>query len=175
MIVCPVCEHQQPQGAECEVCGKKILHGAAAIPQVPPIEGLEATRHAEVDAGEERLAGIELTRHDAIGEVAPDVTPGMEETRAAPVDVTVAPVPDVERTAEAIPGDARTAPPAFVVCRYCRTTAMPGERLCARCGMRLPAFEAAAAPEVAEGLVRYCGCGAKVEGSRCRSCGARLA
>lgn len=175
MIVCPVCENRQAQGAECEVCGKKILQGPAAIPFVPPIEGLEPTRHADVDAGSERVAEIERTRYDEIGEVAPETTPGLEETRAAPVDVEVAPAPDVERTAEGIPGDAPTALPAFVVCRYCRTTAMPGERICARCGMRLPTLGAGPAGDAPDETQRLCSCGAMVRGDRCSSCGARLA
>lgn len=175
MIVCPVCEHQQPQGAECVVCGKKILQGPAAVPVVPPMEGLEPTRHPDVDAGSEPVAGIERTRHAEAGQVTTETTPGLEETRAAPVDVEVVPTPDVERTVQGIPGDAKTALPVFAVCRYCRTTAMPGERICARCGMRLPVVEPAAPTEAAEAAGRTCSCGAVVRGDRCSSCGARVA
>ncbi len=172
MIVCPVCEHRQEQGAECEVCGKKLLHGAAAVPYVPPVEGLEPTGHGAVDAGSERMGDLVATRFGDVGEVAFDSTPGIELTRAAPVDVSVEPIADVERTAPGIPGDAPTALPAFVVCRYCRTPGMPGERICSRCGMRL-AIVAAGAEAASED--RTCSCGAKVRGGRCGNCGARLA
>lgn len=173
MIVCPVCEHRQEQGAECGVCGKKLLHGAAAVPYVPLVEGLEPTGHGAVDAGSERMGEIEATRFGDVGEVAFDSTPGIEETRAAPVDVSVEPIADVERTTAGIPGDAPTALPAFVVCRYCRTQGMPGERICSRCGMRLPFVESAAAAGGPEAEDRTCSCGAKVRGGRCGNCGAR--
>jgi hypothetical protein len=169
MIVCPVCEHAQVQGAECDVCGKKLLHGAAAIPFVPPVEGLEPTRHADVDAGADTLEGIELTGH-APADAPYDAAPDIEAGRAAPVDVAAEALPDLERTASEIPGDTETALPAFVTCRYCRTPALPGERLCGRCGMRLPVF--GSAPEEAVPS-RRCSCGATVTGTLCPACGAR--
>ena len=100
----------------------------------------------------------------------------LEPTRAAPVDVDAPPVPDLERTDQGVPDDAPTALPALVACRYCRTPAMPGERICSRCGMRLPAdgraSPAAAGPAAAE---RRCGCGALAgEGARCPGCGGRV-
>ncbi len=170
MIVCPVCEHPQPQGAECDVCGKKLLHGAAAIPFVPPVEGFEPTRLADVDADAEKLPGLDPTGY-APAEAVHDPAPDIEDGRAAPVDVAVEPVPDVERTAAEIPGDTATAVPAFATCRYCRTPALPGERVCGRCGMRLPVYESA--PEGAAAPPRRCSCGAVVTGSLCPSCGAR--
>ena len=90
------------------------------------------------------------------------------------MDVEVSPTPDLERTAAALPGDARTELPLFATCRYCRTPAMPGERICARCGMRLPVV-APATPEVSRPL-RHCSCGTAVraDASLCPSCGARL-
>lgn len=171
MIVCPVCEHAQPQGAECEVCGKRLLRGAAAIPAVAPVEGLEPTHHAAVAPGVERVAELEPTHHRAEGEPLHDPTPGVERTGAAPVDVDVDPVPDIERIAPEDGGDAPTGVPAIVTCRYCRTAAAPGERVCSRCGMRLPSF-APARDERAQ-ATRLCSCGTPVSGSLCRSCGAR--
>jgi hypothetical protein len=173
MIVCPVCEHAQAQGAECDVCGKKLLHGAAAIPLVPPVEGLEPTRHADVDAPEERLGELEPTLHAAGADAPLELVPGVEETRAAPVDVAVETTPDVERIGDEIPADAPTEVPLLVTCRYCRTQATAGDRVCGRCGMRLPVFEAGPAPE--EAPVRRCSCGAAVRGSLCPACGARPA
>jgi hypothetical protein len=172
MIVCPVCEHPQPEGAECEVCGKKLVSGPAAVPFVPPVEGLEPTLHAPVDAAGIALAELEPTRQrrvEARAEQAPDLDLG----RAAPVDVADDPVPGLERTGDDAPQDAPTAVPAAPTCRYCRTPAKPGERVCGRCGMRLPIFGERA--EQAEPLTRQCGCGLVVlTGGMCPNCGARL-
>lgn len=178
MIVCPVCEHQQPQGAECDVCGKRLVPGVSeADLGIPQVEGLEPTLRAPVDAPAERVAELEPTRQDS-GAVAfaPDPTPDLEATRAAPVDVEVDPTPDVERITSETSGDAPTALPAFATCRYCRTPAMPGERICGRCGMRLPVVsEGAGAAEAAEALP-ICTCGAPIRpgASLCPACGARL-
>ncbi len=172
MIVCPVCEHAQPQGVECDVCGKRLVQGATAIPFVPPVDGLEPTRHADVDAGEDRLGEIDPTRHAPVDPPA-DPAPDIEPTRAPPVDVDVEPAPDVERIQGEIPGDGPTPLPAFVTCRYCRTPALPDERVCGRCGMRLPIADAARDSDAAPS--HLCGCGATVRGDRCPSCGSRRA
>ncbi len=172
MIVCPVCEHPQDQGAECEVCGKRLAHGpTAADLAIPPVDGLEPTLHApSVAAAEDRIAELEPTRHAAAVDL-PDVMPDFEATRAAPVDVDVESTPDLEPTSEGIPGDAPTALPPIAVCRYCRTPAMPEERICSRCGMRLPLLGVAAAE--APAAVRICSCGTAIRGSLCPTCGAR--
>jgi hypothetical protein len=180
MIVCPVCEHQQAQGAECEVCGKRLVAGVSAADlAIPAVEGLEPTLHAPAGAGGggELVAELEPTLHDPAAARAPvpaDPTPDMEATRTAPVDVAVELTPDLERTAAQLPDDAPTALPAFATCRYCRTPAMPGERLCSRCGMRLPVVAGASGP-AAVAPVAICSCGMVLrEGaSLCPSCGAR--
>ncbi len=168
MIVCPVCEHAQAQGAECEVCGKELASGAAAIPPVPAVEGLEHTHHGAVSVPPERLAALEPTLHPESAFV-PESVPDLDTGRAAPVDVDAPSVPDIERTAA--PDDGPTALPAIVVCRYCRTPAAFGERICARCGMRLPVMEEAAAEVPAEPLL--CSCGTPKRGASCPNCGAR--
>jgi hypothetical protein len=177
MIVCPVCEHQQVQGAECEVCGKRLVAGVSAADlAIPAVEGLEPTLHAPIDAPPEAVVELEPTLHAPTAAGADDVTPDLEATAAAPVDVEVSPTPDVERTATEIPGDLPTVLPAFVTCRYCRTPAMPGERICTRCGMRLPVVTQGA-PAAGEAAVqRICSCGAVVSqaASLCPVCGARL-
>jgi hypothetical protein len=171
MSVCPVCEHAQPQGAECEVCGKRLVDGSAGVADVPPVAGLEPTLHdAVLAAAAAAIPELEPTGHAAV-EARVDPTPGIEQTRVAPVDVDVAPAPDIERADAGFPGDAPTAVPAFVVCRYCRTTAMPGERICSRCGMRLPTFDAAGPEAAPEG--RRCGCGTFVTQALCPVCGGR--
>lgn len=177
MLTCPVCEHAQAQGAECEVCGKKLLHGPAAIPQVPAIEGFEPTHHSDADSGVAEAAAaafpdLEPTAQ-AVGADAPaDPAPDVDRGRADPVDVAAEPVPDLERVGDGIPDDPRTAVPPVVTCRYCRTPALAGERVCARCGMRLPVFDAGAPEE--DPLARRCGCGTAVTGPLCPTCGARM-
>jgi hypothetical protein len=179
MIVCPVCEHQQSEGSECEVCGKRLAAGVSAADlAIPAVEGLEPTRHGPAEAPADAVPELEPTLHaPATAAPAADLTPGLEATAAAPVDVDVEPAPDVERTAEVIPDDLPTILPAFPTCRYCRTPAMPGERICSRCGMRLPVVsEAPVGAPGAEEADRICTCGTAVRpgASLCPSCGARL-
>ncbi len=175
MIVCPVCEHAQERGAECEVCGKALLvRGAAAIPEVAPVEGLEPTGHAAVDAIEETVPELEPTLHRPVDVDAPPV-PDVEPTRTGPVDVVADTVPDLERTQADLPDDGPTPLPLTVTCRYCRTPAMPGERICGRCGMRLPALPGAAPPAAPLAEARRCtDCGAIAPGARCPACGSRV-
>ncbi len=176
MIVCPVCEHPQAQGANCDVCGKRLVAGlSAADLAIPPVDGLEPTLHMPADALEERMPDLEPTIRGAGGGFVDDPTPDLEATASAPVDVDAPPVPDLERTDQEIPGDAPTAIPEVVVCRYCRTPAAPGERLCARCGVRLPLVAAAPLGDDPAQL-RVCSCGTTVrpDAALCPSCGARL-
>ena len=175
MIVCPVCEHAQAAATECEVCGRALGTASPAPLDVPRLEGVEATRFEPAPAVPGALAELEPTAHAPAASIdlpgAFDVTP-LEPTRAAPVDVDAAPLADVEPTSQELPGDAPTALPAFAVCRYCRTPALPGERLCSRCGMRLPVV-AAAPRAAAPDAVRLCSCGVPVRGRSCPACGAR--
>jgi len=170
MIVCPVCEHPQPQGEECEVCGKRLVEGPGGIPAVAALDGLELTRQPDVDAPAESLAELEPTSLPGGGDAPPEAVP-LEQTRIDPVDVAVEPVPDVERHGDGIPEDPRTEVPLFPVCRFCRTEAMPEERVCARCGMRLPDYFGPNPDSEPQG--RRCGCGALVRGEVCPACGAR--
>ena len=180
MIVCPVCEHAQAQGAESEVCGKRLVAGVSAADlAIPAVLGLEPTRFDPADAVEDRMPDLEPTLRGADDAAfADDRTPDLEATRAAPVDVDAPPAPDIERTGEGVPDDGPTLLPEVTICRYCRTPAAPGDRLCARCGVKLPVIPLALAaggagePEQA----RICSCGATVrpDSALCPSCGARL-
>jgi hypothetical protein len=177
MIACPVCEHQQASGAECEVCGKRFAPGSVPVDVVAPMEGLETTglAPAGLDPGPiETIAELEATRAAPV-DVQEDVTPGVEATRAAPVDAPPGEaVPDLERVHAELPGDAPTALPLAPVCRYCRTPAVPGERLCSRCGMRLPVIDVATVPPGTEGLHLCTNCGTMTTRELCPACGNRL-
>ena len=156
MTTCPLCEHQQEVGDECQVCGHSLVARVEAEVLVGAIEGLEPTLLGEPGAVDEvePLPGLEPTLQAGAGEVGAD------------------PVPDLEPTAAAPSGDAPTELPLFPVCRYCRTPTGPGERICGRCGMGLPIGTAPASPAGAP--PRFCSCGTPVTRSICPACGARI-
>jgi hypothetical protein len=141
---------------------------------VARIEGLEPTAASPVDVSPEPIAELEPTRLEAGAEPAPDGAAGwIEQTRARPVEPPVEPLPDVERhRAEPIP-EGGPDPAGPVVCRYCRSPAAPGDRICGRCGMKLPVFDARRMVAELAGMVCR-DCGARGEGPRCRRCGARM-
>jgi hypothetical protein len=176
VITCPVCEQPQAEGAECLVCGRPLgaVGAAGAEPPVEPLEGLETTA-AEAGAvtGEGGpLPGLEPTRLAAGDAMAVDPMPELEATLAAPVEAPGDPVPDLEPTAAAPSSDGRTELPLFPVCRYCRTPAGPGEKLCGRCGMQLGGLVPPGAAPPGTGL-RLCSCGTPIAGPTCPACGAR--
>jgi hypothetical protein len=174
MIVCPVCEHPQETGAECEVCGKRFAPGTLPLAPVAPMEGLETTGHGPVDLGfAEMIPELEPTLAPPV-DAPEEATPDVEPTRAAPVDVDAVAIPDIERQHAAIPGDAPTALPVAPVCRYCRTPAVPGEKTCSRCGMRLPIIDAGLVAEGAGGAHQCPNCGALATRDPCPACGNRL-
>jgi hypothetical protein len=190
MIVCPVCEHTQPFSGECEVCGKALGPAGAgdaeslftvSLSNQERLDGLEPTLHAvlrpaqdERTAAPELLAELQPTAAARTGAVsaAPELLAELEPTAAARTGaVDPAPVPDLVPTAVAdLPGDGPTPQPIAVLCRYCRSPAMPGERICGHCGMRLPVAAGRPAPTAAP---RACSCGLPVSGAVCPGCGAR--
>jgi hypothetical protein len=186
MVVCPVCEHQQAFGLECEVCGKDLGDlGLLGPPPVVPvaIEGLEVTvpeRVGEVPV--ERVGELEVTSFQTGAmPVAAEAVPDLETGKAA----TIGAVP-VERLADLsvdrAPDDGvRTqAPTGAVTCRYCRNVQASG-LLCNTCGMRLPKAAATPAAPVVTGRpapearsIRCRACGAPATpGQRCSECGAQ--
>lgn len=175
MVVCPVCENQQAVGEECQVCGARLT-GPGVVPlPVEPLAGLEATRFDAVPAPPAAaLPDLEPT-HLSPAAAATAPTPDLEPTRVAPVRVPVEPLPELERTeGEPIPGDAPTARPAALLCRYCRTENPPSEIICGRCGMKLPVWEgpAAATAPVGEAVPARCpACGTFNAGEICSGCG----
>jgi len=180
MIVCPVCEHQQVAGSECEVCGRRLEEGRGTDAPVATIEGLE---HTALDAAGaaaaappgEAMPELEVTRfEEAEAPLLAEIVEDLEQTRAEPVEVAPDPTPDVERVQAGLPDDGPTLLPLVIVCRYCRTEAGPGEKICGRCGMRLSFLVAAPAGGAPTGP-RLCSCGTPVTRSRCPACGARNA
>jgi hypothetical protein len=178
MSTCPVCEHVQQSGDECEVCGRKLADAPPA-PPVAALPGLEPTLHPpEAPApAEAPLPGLEPTLFQAVPEppAEPPVA-GVEPTRSEPVgEVAVEPVPDLERhLAEPLPDVDELPRQGPVICRYCRTPAMPGDKFCGRCGMRLSRYEPVKMAAAERGDLVCRDCGSMGEGPRCRRCGARM-
>lgn len=173
MIVCPVCEHAQEAGSECQLCGRRLEEGRGTDAPVAPLPGLELTAlEAAPAAPGEAVPGLEITRFEAVeAPLLSEVVPGLEATRAEPVEVVVEATPDVERVQAGLPDDGPTLLPIVLTCRYCRAEAGPGERICGRCGMRLQL--PVAAPAAPAGGPRLCSCGTPVTRSICPACGAR--
>jgi ribosomal protein L32 len=141
MIICPVCEHQQAQGDECDNCGKKLqAPRAVAAVAVATIPELEQTHHAggRVAVDAPTIPELDHTRQQAGPDLPPQAVPDMETTRAAPIDkVTVEVVPELDTGRAADDGVRTAAPTGAVICRYCRNVQAEG-LVCDRCGMRLP-------------------------------------
>lgn len=177
MVVCPVCEHAQAGGWECEVCGRLLQappDAALAVASAPGLDGLEPTRLSEAaPVAAELVPGLEPTGAQPVERPREELIADLERTGTPPVDPPISAVPDVERVGDDVPGEEPTPYPAVVVCRYCRTEAAPDEKLCSRCGMRLPTARTAAVPPGGEAAVRFCSCGTPVRGPRCPACGAR--
>ena len=183
MIICPVCEHQQAQGDECENCGKKlaVAPAAAAAAPVARLPDLELTRVAgPAQVAVAPLPELEATRMAGPAQVAVAPVPELETTRQAQVAaVQVAPVQDLELTRAPADGQRTAAPTGAVVCRYCRNVQASG-LLCDKCGMRLPrvrATEASAKPAARKGggdpqWVRCSKCNTPTQtGRACTTCG----
>jgi len=179
MAKCPVCDHEQAFGLECDVCGKD-LGGLGALGPPPvavqPVEGLEVTIPERVgDVSVERLGELEATRAADVA-VAVQPLPDVEQNRAAPVGEV--PVERVDVTVDRVPDDGVrvAAPSGAITCRYCRNVQATGT-ICERCGMRLPVAiivpRAAGAAKPAEPVHTRCkSCGAPATaGERCGDCG----
>jgi hypothetical protein len=156
------------------VCGKPLAEHGGTAPAIAPVEGLEPTLHeADPFVLPEALPALEPTAHAPAAEL-PGSVADVEPTCTAPVRVAATSIPDLETTAATgLPDDAPTALPTTVLCRYCRSPAMPGERICGNCGMRLPVTADRGAPHQAVPELPVCGCGMPVAGPLCPVCGAR--
>lgn len=181
---CPVCDHEQAFGLECDVCGKELGGlGELGPPPVPiaPLEGLEQTspdRVGEVQV--ERIGELESTRMPDV-QVAVQAIPDVDHGRAGPVGEV--PVERVDVMVDRVPDDGvRTAlPTGAVTCRYCRNVQATGS-ICERCGMKLPVViivpqvqgVAIGRPEPVKTRCRACGAPATA-GERCGDCGHEVA
>ncbi|MEW5739044.1 MAG: hypothetical protein AB1938_08960 [Myxococcota bacterium] len=181
---CPVCDHEQAFGLECDVCGKD-LGGLGALGPPPvavaPVEGLEVTIPGRVgEVVVERLGELESTRAADV-DVAVQQLPDVEQNQAAPVGEV--PVERIELTVDRAPDDGvRVALPSGpITCRYCRNVQAAGS-ICERCGMKLPVViivpqAGAASAKSAEPVHTRCrACGAPATaGERCGDCGQLVA
>jgi len=183
MIICPVCEHQQVQGDECDNCGKKLVARPQAAVPTAPIPELEMTQVARkgLPVQAETIAELELTTLPSGPDLPQQPVPELEQTRMrAGPDLPPEHLADLD-TGRAQDDGARTVVPQdVVVCRYCRTPNPPTNAMCDRCGMRLQKLSAAApraeASQLEEGWVLCRDCGTPTEkGKSCRACGARAA
>ena len=134
-----MCEHQQAQGDECEVCGKKLTAAAPVVVAVATLPELEQTQLAGGRAPVQAAAipDLELTRQQPARDVAVQPVPELDTGRSSAGDVAVAPMADMDTGRAASDGTRTAAPSGAVVCRYCRNVQATGA-VCERCGMRLP-------------------------------------
>lgn len=182
MIVCPVCEHSQQNGFECDVCGRDLssLAGLGGLapppPKITPAAELEVSRYeAPQDIPVPRPSGLETNSFEQVAATGA-MADGLElshfsAVEAAPVerlgDLALDRAPAIGKPTPAVTGD--------VACRYCRHV-QRGGAICERCGMKLPrALRALAAEIPVEDWIRCTECGSKSPpGGRCRECGREM-
>lgn len=177
MIVCPVCETHVDLGFECPTCGKDLSGVLGAMPPPPVavqrIADLEVTIPERVgDVAVEVAPGVEASRYEATGEVVAAPMADMEKTVADPIG-DVGPVLPLDELSEdrVVDDGVRTAVPTGpLTCRYCKTVQTQAGAMCERCGMKLPTFaQAPAAAGAAPAAKRK---KEAVRNTRCKSCGA---
>ena len=180
MITCPVCEHTQAGGDECEQCGKRFTARAAGGGDVPRLAELESTPYddGDVEVRTERLSELELTQLQRGQDLPPVSFPEMERTgQGGGGDVDAPPIPDLDPGRAPDDGVRTEIPWGAMKCRYCGHEQVEGA-LCDQCGMRLPRFGPdGAAPDPATSAVDddlrvRCKCGSPARpGLRCGNCG----
>lgn len=185
MIICPVCDHVQPEGTECDVCGKRFPTAlAGATPPVARLPELELTPHAggRDAVVAQPLPELDITRLRSGPDLPPQVVQDLELTLSAPTgDVPVAVLPELDTGRAPDDGVRTEAPLGAVACRYCRVVQAEG-LLCDNCGMRLPRARVAPPAAVAgkpgaddENWMACPTCHTPGRpGRACSECGARL-
>lgn len=176
MILCPVCEHQQAQGTECEQCGKALVATAAPLVVVQKMAELEGSVIAGADAAAaapvQQIAELEVNRILSGPDLPASQVPDLERAGIAPVgEVAVDRVADLDLGREKDLDPRTVAPTGAVACRYCRNV-QPDGLFCEKCGMRLPraATPAAAAAAALDPAAKKNW--VEAVWTRCRSCGA---
>lgn len=184
MIICPVCDHVQPEGTECDVCGRVFPAPAIVAAPVAPLPELELTPHAggRVAVEVAVLPELDSTRMKAGPDLPPQVVQDLEATRAAATGaVQVAPMQELDTGRAQDDGVRTAAPVGAVTCRYCRNVQAQG-LLCDNCGMRLPRARPAATAVAGakrpggddDGWVACSTCHTPVRpGKACSQCGTR--
>lgn len=160
MIICPVCEHPQAQGEECDQCGKRLVRPRPTAAAVLPLPELELTPHAggKAPVAVEQVAELAATRVAPVPAVPAERVPDLEPTRSAPAgNVVNASLLELETGREQDDGVRTAVSTGAATCRYCRNVQAEG-LVCEKCGMRLPRLRPAfAAPrEEAEGAWGRC-------------------
>ena len=160
MIICPVCEHPQAQGDECDQCGKRLVRPRQEAAAVAPLPELELTPHAgsKGPVAVERVPDLAATREAPVPAVPAERVADLEPTRSAPAgNVVHAPLLELETGREQDDGVRTVLPGGAATCRYCRNVQAEG-LVCEKCGMRLPRLRPAfaSAPQPAEGAWGRC-------------------
>ncbi|GHG99819.1 hypothetical protein [Comamonas sp. JC664] len=183
MIICPLCDHVQPEGTECDVCGKRFPLPTADATPIATLPELEVTPHAggRAPVNVAALPDLDLTRVRSGPDLPVQMVPDLQLTRARDMGpVPVAPMAELDTGRAADDGVRTAAPLGAVVCRYCRNTQAAG-LLCDNCGMRLPRVRPAAGAAVAgrptaddDGWRACTSCHTPVRpGKACPECGTR--
>ena len=113
MIICPMCEHQQAEGIECEVCGKKLTAAAPVVVAVAPLPELEQTQLAggRAPVPVAAIPDLELTAQPPVRGVAVQPVPELDTGRSAAAgNVLVAPMQDMDTGRELSDGQRTAAP-----------------------------------------------------------------
>ena len=173
MFVCPVCEHQQAQRGDCDVCGKPLAVPRVLDLPIQRLADLEVTRYAVGVVSAAELPELERTQFRGGGQDLPvHEMPELERGRALVGEVPVEPLGDLDIGRFEDRSELTPAPVGVVSCRYCRHVQAVG-LLCDRCGMRLPRHTAARRDD-APRVLHACGAMAQV-GRACSTCGVQVA
>ena len=180
MVICPVCEHEQAEASECDVCGRDLRAFASmddelvAYEVLPNLEQTLAEPVAEVAL--EAFPDIE--RHMLVGTVevaAAEPVPELE--RLAPIgEVPFVTLDELTEDRAADDGVRTTLSQGPAPCPFCGHLQQQGT-VCNGCGRRFKLSTAVAAGNAARvaamGEARRCAaCGAPVKvGERCSECG----
>ena len=147
MVVCPMCEHQQEFGLECEVCGKELANlGALGAPPVSAdrMDGLELNR-VEPVGDVPFSAMIDLERHHIDAVATPAIAAERKcrycqnvQAAGAVCDKCGMRLPRIVGASSVMPSTAAVAQESHMVrCRACGIQTAAGA-LCTDCGQPVP-------------------------------------